>query len=383
MNTIEKQIYIVTSSHLANDIRVFQKEALSIQKLKNIKLYYMVPHAIEEEIQGVKILPVSLNRAKYQRLIINPFVIFFRLLFRKVNVIHFHDPELMPFILLLQLLKNRVKVVYDIHEDLEGLVRNRNWIPLKKENRNLIAGIAAKYERFFVKRFHTVIAADHVIASRCIAVNTNTIVLENFPKSEEYIHNSREQAPEEFIKISSFGGLSNARCIETIISAIEILSEAHKVKCIVGGSIASQELFTKLQNSKAWAHVEYIGKVDRERMAKEICTSHLSFVMFSDSPNHYQIRSNRFYETLSFGVPVICSDFPEWKQFMEQHNCGFACNPNNAMEVASSIEQIIMNPSLRSSLGDNGRNVVLNKYNWEIEEKKLINLYNNLLKEDE
>lgn len=383
MKSKTNHIYIVSSSHLANDIRVFQKEALSIQKLDNKELFYLVPHHKTERIEGVQIIPVSLNRAKYQRLILNPFLIFFKLLFKKVDVIHFHDPELMPFILILNWLKPKLKTIYDIHEDLEGLVRNRNWIPLKKENRNFIAGIAARYEKFFVKRFSSIIAADHVIAERCKTVNANTIVIENFPKKEEYIHNERLQAPTDYIKISSFGGLSNARCIETIVKAIEILYEKHKIKCVVGGGIASQDLFESLKKSSAWSSIEYLGKVSRTQMANEICTSHVSFVMFSDSPNHYQIRSNRFYETLSFGVPVICSDFPEWKAFMNENNCGFACNPNDAKQVADCIQQILLTPSLRQTLGDNGRNIVLNKYNWEIEEKKLINLYNKLLNENE
>jgi glycosyltransferase involved in cell wall biosynthesis len=37
-------------------------------------------------------------------------------------------------------------------------------------------------------------------------------------------------------------------------------------------------------------------------------------------------------------------------------------------------------PRIRKEIGENGRKAVIEKYNWEKEKKKLINLYRELLK---
>ena len=47
--------------------------------------------------------------------------------------------------------------------------------------------------------------------------------------------------------------------------------------------------------------------------------------------------------------------------------------------LSRAIEYLVRNPDLRQKMGENGRRAVEEKYNWEREGQKLINLYGNLL----
>ena len=77
------------------------------------------------------------------------------------------------------------------------------------------------------------------------------------------------------------------------------------------------------------------------------------------------------------GIPVIMPDFGEWIDFNKENNCGINVNPNNHDEVAGAIKHLNNNPQEKARLGDNGRRAVLEKYNWNLAEERLINLYQN------
>ena len=44
-----------------------------------------------------------------------------------------------------------------------------------------------------------------------------------------------------------------------------------------------------------------------------------------------------------------------------------------------SIDRLVENPELAWNMGENGRRAVHEKYNWDIEERKLLSLYEELL----
>ena len=48
-------------------------------------------------------------------------------------------------------------------------------------------------------------------------------------------------------------------------------------------------------------------------------------------------------------------------------------------DIAEKIMFLLDNPSIAERMGKNGRRAVQEKYNWEIEGKKLVAVYNKLL----
>ncbi len=82
---------------------------------------------------------------------------------------------------------------------------------------------------------------------------------------------------------------------------------------------------------------------------------------------------------MAAGIPVIASDFPLWREVIEGNHCGVCVDPLNAGKIAEAITFLTENPRLSSSMGSNGRKAILEKYNWENEEKKLLHLYAQLL----
>jgi len=89
------------------------------------------------------------------------------------------------------------------------------------------------------------------------------------------------------------------------------------------------------------------------------------------------------HRVMEASFPVIASNFPLWKEIVEGNKCGVCVDPLKPEEIAKAIDYLIEQPKLREKMGKNGRIAVLEKYNWEKESEKLINLYGELLKKVE
>jgi len=78
-------------------------------------------------------------------------------------------------------------------------------------------------------------------------------------------------------------------------------------------------------------------------------------------------------------LPIITSNFPLWKEIVEGNNCGICVNPLEPKEIAEAIEYIMNQSQEAEQMGKNGKKAVLEKYNWGVEEEKLLKIYRELL----
>ncbi len=82
---------------------------------------------------------------------------------------------------------------------------------------------------------------------------------------------------------------------------------------------------------------------------------------------------------MASGLPVIGSNFPLWKLIIEDNKCGICVDPTDPKEIANAINYIKNNPEEAKAMGDNGKRLVKEKYNWGAEEKKLLEFYKELI----
>ena len=104
----------------------------------------------------------------------------------------------------------------------------------------------------------------------------------------------------------------------------------------------------------------------------------LSYSRNSDWKNG-TMGNTKIFEEMMAGLPVICTDFVLWKEFVERYHCGLCVNPNNIEEIASAIRYLLDNPEEARRMGENGRRAVEEEFNWAVEEKKLLALYEEIL----
>ncbi len=82
-------------------------------------------------------------------------------------------------------------------------------------------------------------------------------------------------------------------------------------------------------------------------------------------------------EALAAGLPVVISrqcNFPE----VSEHNAGFVVEPDD-MAVTEAISTLLSDDQLRARMGQNGRNLVREKYTWNAVAASMAGLYRKLV----
>ena len=290
------------------------------------------------------------------------------------DLYHFHDPELVPFAFWIAS-RNR-KIIYDAHEDLPKDLVDKHWIP------TVVGRVFAPpidiVERLGVLRFAAVIAAEEAIERRFRHWAPHTISVHNYPRLADF-HDVSIRDNDNNPFIVHFGGVSRLRAIEPIVRAMGRLPESIVPRLIVGGRCESDELLDSLRSLPGFRHIDYRGWLSHDEIRSMLQQTSIALNLFSKAPNNQRVRSNRFFESLACGAPVITSDFPAWKEIVDEVGCGLTVDPDDDEQIANAIEFLLSNPDKASEMGKRGREAIVSKFNWENEFEKLQALYATLL----
>ncbi|MFT6716743.1 MAG: glycosyltransferase involved in cell wall biosynthesis, partial [Saprospiraceae bacterium] len=285
------------------------------------------------------------------------------------EVYHLHDPELLRIALKLKR-KGKI-VIYDAHEDLPRQILGKYWIP--KMLRKLLSYSFEQYEDYIVKRLDAVVAATPFIKERFEKINKNVIDVNNYPI---LVKDEVKQLQSKGNYLCYAGGISANRGILDLIKAMDLLPD---LKLKLAGRYSPEEFRKELTLVEGWGSVEELGYITRQEIRQLIKGSIVGLVTLKPLPNYLDSLPIKMFEYMYEGIPVIASNFPLWKKIVEGNKCGVCVNPESPKEIAEAVKMFVENPNMAAEMGKNGREMVWNKYNWTIEEGKLIALYKSLL----
>ena len=124
--------------------------------------------------------------------------------------------------------------------------------------------------------------------------------------------------------------------------------------------------------------IKYIGKIDRDQVNELYGTARAGIVIYQPADNHYEAQPIKMFEFMAAGLPVVASDFSLWKKIVEENQCGICVDPCDMAQVREACAYLLNNPETAQAMGRNGRKAVLEKYSWNSEEVKLVELYQGL-----
>jgi glycosyltransferase involved in cell wall biosynthesis len=131
--------------------------------------------------------------------------------------------------------------------------------------------------------------------------------------------------------------------------------------------------------SAGWSRVNYLGYLDRTGVQKALQRSVAGLVTLQPLRNYIEAMPIKLFEYMAAGLPVIASDFPLWKDIVIGNKCGICVNPTRPEEIAAAIEHLIRDRSAARRMGQNGRDAVETKYNWKVEEARLLKFYKGVI----
>jgi glycosyltransferase involved in cell wall biosynthesis len=238
----------------------------------------------------------------------------------------------------------------------------------------LSKGIAF-YESWACAQFDGVIGATPIIRDKFLSINPNTIDINNFPLLHELENTSSWS--DKRSAVCYVGGIAQTRGIQEVCAAMGQLQSDAQLNLV--GEFSEPALKQQVQTLPGWQRVNAMGFVDRQGVREILRYSMAGLVTFHPQPNHIDAQPNKMFEYMSAGIPVIASDFPLWRGIVVGNDCGLVVDPLKPDEIAKAIDTLVANPDMAQRMGENGRRAVENRYNWPIEEQKLLAFYSTVL----
>lgn len=360
-----------TSVHHPDDIRIFVKECRSLARF-GYDVTLVATNCESQVKDGVKIVGVQSHAGgRFSRMLKTAYRTYRAAKNLDADIYHFHDPELLPYG---YLLKRKGKVaIYDAHEDVPKQILGKHWI--NPYLRKTISVLFRVYENFICKRLSAVVTATPHIYRRFVPINPRSVDISNFPLLHE-LSNPQTTAVQKDNAVCYVGGITELRGITDMVDALAI---ADGPRMHLAGNFSPESLYESIQKNPGWKKVDFYGTVGREKVAEILAKSVAGMVTLREAPNHVDSQPIKMFEYMSAGIPVIASNFPLWKQVIEDNRCGLCVNAQDPTDIARGIRYIVEHPLEAAEMGANGRKAVENRYNWEVEEKKLDILYASLL----
>lgn len=369
MSASDIKICHITTVHPRFDIRIFYKECLSLVSEYNV--YLIVADGRGNEINnGIQIIDVLKGRkSRIKRLFFTTRRAYKKALDIDCEIYHFHDAE---FLFYGNKLKRKgKKVIYDVHEDLPKQVLSKSYI--NPVFRKVLSSLVMFFEEKISPELSAVITATPNICTRFSKLNSYCLIINNYPKFEEFgtAHDKAEKKNE----ICYIGSITKVRGIEELIESIENID----VSLNLAGNFESESFKARLMNKPGWKKVNYLGFISPKEAYKVMLRSFAGICTLYPEPNYLDSQATKIFEYMYAGIPVIASDFPAWKEFVELNKCGICVDPRNSFLISKAIIFLKDNPDKAAEMGENGYKSVILTYSWATEEQKLRDLYSNSL----
>ena len=154
----------------------------------------------------------------------------------------------------------------------------------------------------------------------------------------------------------------------------------HKsAKLYLAGTFESEKTKNETIDLTRDNNVVYLGYLDRKEVVHYISKSQIGIVVLHPTKSYVDAYPTKLFEYMGMGIPVIASNFPLWNNIIRASNCGITIDPFDIVQLSNSIDFFLGNPNKALEMGLSGRKAIFKKYNWEIEEMKLIKKYNQII----
>jgi glycosyltransferase involved in cell wall biosynthesis len=365
-----------TSVHRAIDTRILLKECQSLAKSGN-EVFLVAQHTCSEVWNEVNIIGLQRKqKGRLSRALFFTWRVFFAAVNTRSEVFHFHDPELIPFGLILRLFGK--KVIFDIHENIARQIKVKEYLPL----RNLVAKLYGLVDWISAKAFFLILAENSYRSIYEAHTDKLETVL-NMPDVKFLSEYKRtDRAVTDSIDLFYVGGITFDRGIETVVKALielhsrGIVANFHCVgpyEVSVMSRVKAIHGFDEVQNS-----IHFYGpeRLDIALQRSENCQAGLSILMPIE--NYLESYSTKIFEYMAIGLPVITSNFPLYQDVVERYECGYCVDPKDSEELADRIAELANSNELILKFSTNGIRAAESKFNWDHEEEKLLAVYQTL-----
>lgn len=362
----------VSTVHSGLDPRIFWKECLSLASA-GYRVTLLAPRIPKGMVQGVACIPIRTVTHRWVRPFMG-FSVFWRVLRLHPRITHFHDPELIPVAVALQLFG--LKIIYDAHEDLPKALKQKDWA-----QRPVIRVAVRTFAQWLERSLRWLSAVVYVVDGQTESkMNSRAVLVRNFPREDLFVPSATPRGPATLpLNTIYVGGLTQMRGVHELIDSVGMLAEG-QVHLLLAGRWESSEFKDKCEQSIGWGRVQSLGDLAYTEIPGLLRQADIGVFCPQRGPNIVRSIPLKVLEYMACGLPIVLTEVPFWHEL-------FGAIPlyvkvPNAASIAAALAELIRDPAARLERARQGQvQLRTNGWYWENESLGLLKLYDDLSRE--
>lgn len=189
--------------------------------------------------------------------------------------------------------------------------------------------------------------------------------------------------PAEAPVVLYHGGLRPGRGLRQLAEAMlePGLEGAHAA--FLGFGPLRDEVAALAAEARFGGRLHLLDAVPPDEVVAWVASADVAALPIQASNRSYELSTpNKLFEAIAAGVPVVASDFPGMREIVAGGpggSLGELCDPTDPASIAGAIRRILTLPAeRRAELGERCRRAAIERWNWESESARLVELYRDL-----
>ncbi|MEA5446879.1 glycosyltransferase family 4 protein [Gammaproteobacteria bacterium AB-CW1] len=294
-------------------------------------------------------------------------LLLFALLGTRPHVVHAHDANTLVVGWLAARL-SRARLVYDAHEistDREGYRHIRRWIGLIEKRlmpkADACITTTETRARFFARAYG-------VPRPRVLQNRPRYVALDK----TERLRRELDLGPDWPIFVYQ-GGLQPGRGLEDLVTAAAEVPAAYFV--FIGGGRLEGELKGRAAELDVEDRVRFVPTVALDQLLDYTASADIGVQPIRNTClNHFSTDSNKLFEYVMAGLPVVASDFPEIRAVVRGHELGLVFDPEKPGALVAALQEMLADPARQARWRANARRA-RESLSWEAQEDVLLSIY--------
>ena len=252
--------------------------------------------------------------------------------------------------------------------------------------------IAKMIRRFCLKNTNHIVAVSHnlkafLMDNHLVKHPDNITVLPNaadvaaFDKHFDVQGIKASLSLEDKFIVTYIGTLQVWYAIEDVISAFPAVLKEVPNACllIIGTGQAQKKLENLADHLGISGNVRFLGYVSHNRIPEMLSIADVVVAPFKELGMPFFGSAIKIFEYLSAGKAIVASKIGQLTEVLQDQHTALLVTPSCIEELANAIIRLSNDKQLRDYLAKNAK-IEAQKYSWDKYVDKLVEIYNNLLK---
>lgn len=373
------RIAYVTSIHKDFDARVWKYAVMMARRGHSVHLVCPWDVSDGSVREGVTLHTFPRARSRAAR----PFVIPWHLarklrsLLPLVDLVHFHDIDILPYMAVLGIFK---PVVYDVHENYPDEMLVRQWIPrpLRRPLYHCVRFVQAALSRLVHNAIYVIPEIEQHFPKGVL----RTEIIRNYATLDllDQVSDDYRSRPDTVLFLgSNYEGNGTFLFLE-IAARFKERRPNLRFLMIDRWAPSTRDRTLALIEERGLTNITILPNIPPQNVMEYLNRATIGISVTLRLPNHINALPTKLFEYMAAGLPIVSSDLPNMVSIAEDTGAVLLCRPEEPETFVDAIEKLMDDRENAYHLGQLGQKAFRERYCWETQAETIEKFYADVLR---